>query len=266
MQKVTHLSGDDDRQAPAHTKAEQLRIALVDDYPIIRDGLRKLIDEQPDMQVIAEGGAGADALKIASEFQPDIILLDINLPDRNGIDVTRELKAQHKLLEILLFTAHDDAEQSLYALRAGANGYCVKDIEPALLLQNIRRVAHGSYVIQETVYSQKELEAWMARSLPQFRGSGSVTATDHVTPLSARELEILEQVVQGRSNKEIAVKLGISHQTVKNHMTSIFEKLSVTDRTQAAMIAIQRGWVQATSNETQPHNVTRHVGDKLRKG
>jgi len=169
--------------------------------------------------------------------------------------VTHRLRTRRKEFSIILLTAYDDYEQALHAIRAGATGYCAKDIEPISLLDGIRQVARGKYLIQEKVYGQHEIEAWFEDATMKLRGYDTIDAAEHFMPLSKREMDILAGVVRGRSNKEIARDLNISHQTVKNHMTSIFDKMNVADRTQAAMAAIQRGWIRIATNETQPHKV-----------
>ena len=247
MLNANELWGSQDR-APT-------RVAIVDDYPIIREGLRNLIYQEPDIELVAEGQSGQEALHIANMVNPDIILLDINLPDGNGLEITHRLKGKYKHIAVLLFTAYDDDEQALHALRAGARGYCAKGIQPFSLLDGIRQVAHGRYVVRDSVYTEHEIEAWFERTADKLRGPHAVDFAEPFLPLSQREMEILQDVVLGMSNKEIAADLLISHQTVKNHISSILDKMNVEDRTQAAMRAIQRGWIRIATNETQPHNI-----------
>lgn len=217
---------------------------IVDDHPIIRDGLRKLLEMEQDILVIAEAGTGQQALDIARETQPDVVLLDINLPNMNGLQVASQLKADHNRTGIVLLTAYDDDEQVLHAMRAGASAYCPKDIEMDRLLEVIRQVARGNYVIGGKVYNERGAHDWLNEQVEAMAGPYVVDNGEHFVPLSPREMEILRCVTRGLSNKEIAQELGISHQTVKNHMTSILDKLNVEDRTQAAVYALQRGWVR----------------------
>ena len=221
-----------------------INVVIVDDHPLIREGLRKLLGDQPDIAVLAEAGTGHQALEIARDMQPDVVLLDINLPDLNGLQVTSRLKGERTHMAVVLLTAYDDAEQVLHAMRAGASAYCPKDIEPDMLLNVIRQVARGNFVIYGKTYNERGIQEWMNSKLEALAGPYVGDSGEHFVPLSPRELEILRCVTRGLSNKEIASELGISHQTVKNHMTSILDKLNVEDRTQAAVYALQRGWVR----------------------
>jgi DNA-binding NarL/FixJ family response regulator len=219
---------------------------IVDDHPIIREGLRKLLEMESDIVVIAETGTGEQALDLAREKQPDVVLLDINLPRMNGLQVASLLKADRTRTAVVLLTAYDDEEQILHAMRSGASAYCPKDIETGRLLEVIRQVARGNFVIGGKVYNERGVQEWLNSQVEALSGPYVVDSGEHFVPLSPREMEILRCVTRGLSNKEIAHELGISHQTVKNHMTSILDKLNVEDRTQAAVYALQRGWVRVT--------------------
>jgi DNA-binding NarL/FixJ family response regulator len=243
------------RNTEPPSAAAKISIAIVDDYPIIREGLRKLIHEQKDLEVVAEGQTGQDALDIVEYIHPDVLVLDVNLPDENGIEITHKLKTKYGNFSVVLLTAYDDDEQALHAIRAGASGYGGKDIAPPLLLEGLRQVAHGKFMLQERILTRQEMDAWIEETLEKLDGYGPIGVSEHFTPLSQREMDVLEGVVQGMSNKEIALHLCISHQTVKNHMTSILDKMNVADRTQVAMYAIQHGWIRIATNERQPHRV-----------
>jgi len=231
----------------------KINVLIVDDHPIMREGLRKLLQEEPDIIVIAEAGTGQQALDIARDTQPDVVLLDINLPNLNGIQVTSRLKADRNRIAVVLLTAYDDEEQVLHAMRAGASAYCPKDIEPERLMGVIRQVARGNYMIAGKVYNERGVQEWLNNRVEALSGPYVVDSSEHFVPLSPREMEILRCVTRGLSNKEIASELGISHQTVKNHMTSILDKLNVEDRTQAAVYALQRGWVRISDYKQQAH-------------
>lgn len=218
--------------------SRSITLLIVDDHPLMRGGLRKLIELEADMQVLAEAGNGEDALQLAQRLQPDVVLLDINLPTLNGLEVTARLKALRRQTAVVLLTAHDQAEQVLYAMQAGASAYCTKGIEADQLFKVIREVARGNYVIGERVYTPQALQAWL-----EAQGALGEESERHV-PLSPREMEILRCVTRGLHNKAIAQELGISHQTVRNHITSILTKLNVRGRTQAAVYALKRGWVR----------------------
>src|SRR5258708_6771976 len=227
-----------------HPELDSINGLIVDDHPIIREGLRKLLETEPDIVIMAEAATGQSALETARHLQPDVVLLDINLPDVNGIEVTSKLKAERSHVAVVLLTAYDDQEQVLHAMRAGASAYCPKEIEPEKLIAVIRQVARGNYVIDGKVFNERGAQEWLNTMVEALAGPYVVDNGEHFVPLSPREMEILRCVTRGLSNKEIANELGISHQTVKNHMTSILDKLNVEDRTQAAVYALQRGWVR----------------------
>jgi DNA-binding NarL/FixJ family response regulator len=232
----------------------KINVLIVDDHPIMREGLRKLLEAEPDLVVIAEAGTGQQALDMARDAQPDVVLLDINLPNLNGIQVTSRLKADRNRIAVVLLTAYDDEEQVLHAMRAGASAYCPKDIEPERLMGVIRQVAQGNYMIAGKVYNERGVQEWLNSRVEALSGPYVVDSSEHFVPLSPREMEILRCVTRGLSNKEIASELGISHQTVKNHMTSILDKLNVEDRTQAAVYALQRGWVRISDYKQQTND------------
>ena len=226
-----------------------IKITIVDDHPIVREGLRKLLELEEDIKVVAECSNGEQALSVVEETHPDVILLDINLPNINGLEVTNRLQADHEEIAVILLTAYDDQEQILHAMRAGASAYCAKDVPIDHLLFVIRQVAKGNYVIGEKVYNRHGVQDWLNTKVAALIGPYIGDDGERFVPLSPREMEILRCVTRGLSNKEIAQELGISHQTVKNHMTSILDKLNVEDRTQAAVYALQRGWVRMSGDK-----------------
>ncbi len=232
---------------------DTIRVIIVDDHPLFRQGLRDILRSEPDIVLVAEGANGQEALSLAHQHQPDAILLDINLPDLNGLQVTRQLRTERLAAAVIVLTAYDDTEQVLHAFRAGASAYCPKDVDPHKLIQLLRQVAQGHYVIGDQVFDQEGLQGWLDKGVQQAGRSYRDDAREVFSPLSPREMEILEYVTRGLSNKEIAYSLGISHQTVKNHMTAILQKLSVEDRTQAAVYALRHGWVRL--QDSKPSNL-----------
>ena len=171
--------------------------------------------------------------------------MDINLPSKNGLHATREIKASPSCENtgIIVLTAYHDDEQLFHALRAGASAYYPKDVRPTDLIPAIRAVATSKCVIRDEIMSRAQAFRWLIQQLEALAVLGEST-DDMFTPLSPREMEILSLITAGASNKEIAYQLGISRQTVKNHMSSVLRKLSVEDRTQAAVLALRRGWVR----------------------
>jgi RNA polymerase sigma factor (sigma-70 family) len=222
----------------------KITVMIVDDHPVFRQGLRRVLESEDDLDVIAEVEDGEEALQEATQMVPNVMLLDINLPGMNGLQIARALKDTLLGIGIIMLTAYHDDQQVFHAIRAGASAYFPKDVSPRRLIEAIRLVHQGSYVVEDRVLQKPQVGTWL---LEQFEESTEDVADDlgtYLVPLSPREMEILQHIAQGKSNKEIAYQLGISRQTVKNHMTSILRKLAVNDRTQAAIYALRRGWIR----------------------
>jgi len=222
---------------------EQISVMIVDDHPLFLQGLRKVLREAEDIVVVGAAQDGQEALSMAQELTPDVVLLDINLPSMNGMQVARQLKADLPNVAIIMLTAYHDENQVLHAVRAGASAYYPKDVTVETLLGAIRQVNEGLYVIEENILSKPELAEWITERFEEIDAFWE-GAEDMFMPLSGREMEILQLITRGMSNKEVALQLSISHQTVKNHMTSILRKLAVNDRTQAAVYALRKGWIR----------------------
>jgi DNA-binding NarL/FixJ family response regulator len=222
-----------------------IRIMIVEDHPLFGQGLRRVLEGEDDLRVVAEVDDGAESIERALELQPDVILMDINLPSKNGLQATREIKnsANGSTIGIIILTAYHDDEQLFHALRAGAAAYYPKDVMPSELIPAVRAVAANNYVIGDEVMNRPQVARWMIRQFEELAIYGE-SPDEMFMPLSPREMEILQYITRGASNKEIAHSLGISRQTVKNHMSAILRKLAVNDRTQAAVLALRRGWVR----------------------
>ena len=233
-----------ERNREVNTVSEEIKVFIVDDHPVFRQGLRDVLETDPELNVVGEAADGEVAIELVHEINPDVILMDINLPTINGLQVTRKIKSQLPDVKVIMITGYDDAEQVFHALRSGASAYCPKDITPEALTNIIHTVRDGSYVVGEKTMDHNEVLDWIEQKIGRFAGPLISDTEDLFVPLSPREMEILEHVTRGMSNKEIAYKLGISHQTVKNHMTAILRKLRVDDRTQAAVYALRHGWVR----------------------
>lgn len=218
---------------------EKIRVIIVDDHPLVREGLRKVLTLDDEIEVIDEAGDGQGAINLARRLRPDVVLMDINMPGTNGIEATRVIKREIPSTGIIALTIHEEEEYVLELVRAGVSGYVLKDIAPAKLLETIKTVAKGQSVIDPGITNKlfgelnrlskrrKEKEEWE-------------TLTD-------REMDVLQLMSQGCSNKEIARSLTISEKTVKNHVTNIFRKLQVEDRTQAVLFAIKHRLVDLNS-------------------
>jgi DNA-binding NarL/FixJ family response regulator len=227
---------------------QRVQILIVDDHPLFRRGIRWSLEAENDLVVAGEAADGHEAITMVDKLSPDVVLLDINLPGMNGIEVARLLKRRHPRLGIVIVTMHEDDEQLFNAIRVGAAAYVTKDVDPSYIVGIIRRVARGEYLINENVLSHPFVAS---RVLDQFR---ELARMDHesesvFSPLTPREVEILDCVARGNSNKEIASLLGISDQTVKNHITSILRKLQVNDRTQAVIYALRHGWIKLEGDD-----------------
>ncbi len=236
-----------------------IRLLIVDDHPLFRQGVRWALAGEEDINVVGEAASGELALEwletAVSAQEPNVMLVDLNLPGMNGLDVTRQVRRQYPSLGVVMLSMHESDEQAFNALRAGAAAYRSKDVKPQALVEILRRVARGEYVINDVVLEEPRVAS---RVLTQFRSLPQAlpTAPEAVdfpifTPLSDREIEVLERIASGGSNKEIADSLGISTQTVKNHISSILRKLSLNDRTQAVLFALRRGWIEAPNEIRQ---------------
>src|SRR5689334_11606759 len=212
-----------------------VRILIVDDQELFREGLHTLLAIQPDLQVVGEARNGEDALRLAGILKPDVILMDLRMPVLNGVAATRQLKRTQPEIKVIVLTTFDDDEDVFEGLRAGAVGYLLKDVASEQVVEAIRAVARGAAFLQPAITGKVIAE--FARLSPFL--APQAHALDE--PLSERELEILRRLSQGASNKEIADDLVITVGTVKNHVTSILAKLGVRDRTQAALKAKELG-------------------------
>lgn len=222
---------------------DKIRVIIVDDHPIFRQGVADSFSLEPDIDVVAQADNGETGLELIRAHQPAVAILDINLPGMNGQQVTRQIMAEKLSTRVILLTAYADAGQKIQGLLQGANAFCTKDIQPELLAQVVRVVMNGNYWIDRKEYDPSEIRRLLDRqtSSEVFEPSDISKISE---PLSAREMEILTYITKGMSNKEIAARLDISHQTVKNHVTSILHKLGVSDRTQATLAAFKYGWVR----------------------
>lgn len=222
---------------------KKISIVVVDDHPLFRQGVVDAFSLEPDFDVVGQADSGDIGLEMIREKTPDVAVVDVNLPEMNGQQIARQVVMDKLKTRVVLLTAYDDSEQIIHAMRAGSAGYTAKDVSPEKLVEIIRAVANGKYVIAENIMDTGGLDTWVEEQTDSASRPYSDPG-EPFHPLSGREMEVLECVTLGMSNKEIASTLGISHQTVKNHVTAILRKLGVDDRTQAAVYALRRGWVR----------------------
>ena len=225
-------------------KPAKIRVMIVDDHPLFRAGLHRVLELEKDLEIAGEAGDGQAALDQARALKPQVILMDVNLPKLNGLQVTRALTASHKEIAVIVLTAYHDDEQMLHAIRAGGSAYFPKDVDPQELIRAIHEVSRGNYVLNDAVLAKPQVATWLLNQFEQMPTTRADGSEFTFQPLSTREMEILTCITRGKSNKEIAQQLCISRQTVKNHMTSILRKLEVNDRTQAAVYALRHGWIR----------------------
>ena len=206
-----------------------IRVVIVDDHAVVRSGLVQLVAGADDIEVVGDAADGARAVEVVRAERPDVVLMDLQMPGTDGVDATRALRDEGLDAEVLVLTSYSDRDRILAALDAGAVGYLLKDAEPEDLLAGIRAVARG----ESPLHPRAARALLLARGAPQ-RGPDRAG-------LTARELEVLALVRAGLANKQVARRLGISERTVKAHLTSIFQRLDVPDRTQAALWAERHG-------------------------
>lgn len=214
---------------------QRIRVLIADDHPLFRDGIHGLLDSVADMDVVGEASTTAEAIHLAADLQPDIVLMDIKMPGGNGISATRDILANHPTIGVVMVTMFEDDDSVFAAMRAGARGYVLKDASQDEVLRAIRAVADG-----EAIFSV----AIAQRMIGLFGGTARPTPKHAFAELSAREREILELLAQGRSNAQIAVHLVLSVKTVQNHVSNILGKLQLGDRVQAAIRAREAGFGQ----------------------
>lgn len=229
---------------------KKITIIVVDDHPLFRQGVIDSFSLEPDFEVVGQTDSGEKAYEIIKQLQPDVAVLDVNLPGLNGQQLTRQLVIEKIRTKVVLLTAYDDTEQVIHAMRVGAHAYSAKDVEPEKLIDIIRNASLGYYYVGDQRMDQKGVEHWLQERTDSTSRPYSDPG-EPFYPLSSREMEVLECVTFGLSNKEIATKLGISHQTVKNHVTAILRKLNVEDRTQAAVYSLRRGWVRLYDQDAE---------------
>lgn len=206
---------------------------IVDDHSLIREGLKQLLEFDGSIEIVAEATNGIECLEKLNIYEPDVLLLDINMPEKNGIEVLRKMKANNSPVKVLILTVHNELEYLMNAVDIGVDGYILKDSEFVELKRAINAVLEGENYIQPSLIPALNSQL-VNRDIEK----------DKIALLTSRELEVLAQVANGMFNKEIATNLNISERTVKNHISNIFKKIDVSDRTQAAVFAIKNNIIK----------------------
>jgi DNA-binding NarL/FixJ family response regulator len=231
--------GGPDRRTPGL----RVKILLVDDHALFRVGMRQILEAESDFEVVAEAYDSRSAVDAASESTPDVVLLDLSLPAPGGIETTQRVKREVPSAGIIALATTEDEDQLFEAIKAGAAAFLLKDISPDDLVTIIRRVNGGEYLINDKVFARPSVANRVLKEFRELSIYGQ-EAAPIFAPLSPREVEILDNIAKGMTNKQVAYALSISEQTVKNHMSSILRKLSVNDRTQAVVYAMKQGWIR----------------------
>lgn len=215
---------------------ERITVLLVDDHAIVRQGVRSFFELQPDLLVVGEAETGAEAVRWVSEYAPDVVLMDLKLPEMDGIEATRRVVEISPRTQVIVLTSYHEDEHIFPAIRAGAVSYLLKDVRPAALADAVRKAARGEAVLHSQV---------ARRMMEEVRGERP--AESALDRLTERELEVLRLVGEGLGNAEIAARLVISEKTVKSHVSNLLSKLHLSDRTQAAVYAWREGFMGGES-------------------
>ncbi|HSM58106.1 MAG TPA: response regulator transcription factor [Candidatus Sulfomarinibacteraceae bacterium] len=208
---------------------EQIRVLLADDHAVVRAGIRQFLEHAPDITVVAEADDGAMARALIAETQPDVAVLDIQMPKASGIEVTRWVRANHPDVGVLVLTAYDDDPYVMAVLQAGANGYVLKTASPPEIIQAVRDVEEGKSALDPAIAHKLMVRVAQEQTKPRFE------------PLTDRELQVLELAAKGHTNKAIGLQLDISDRTVQGHLARIYSKLEVNSRTEAVMRGVSLG-------------------------
>ena len=218
------------------TESQTIHVVLADDHAVVRKGIREFLEDEGDITVLAEAADGEEALAYVQEHKPDVVVLDIQMPGRGGIDVTRALRSAGDQVAILILTAYDDDPYIMAGIQAGANGYVLKSATPEEIVRAVRAVHEGQSAVDPTVATK--LMAYLA-------GQQKASASDaSIETLTQRELEVLASVAKGLTNRAIGHQLGISDRTVQGHLANIYGKMGVSSRTEAVMTAVKKGLLE----------------------
>lgn len=216
---------------------DKIKIAVIEDHHLLREGIIKILEFEEDFLIVGQGKDGIEACNLVEKYKPHVVLMDINMPNMNGIEATGWIKTHHPKTKVIMLTIHDGDEYIFEAIKLGAEGYMLKDIESQKIVEGIRNVFSGDAFIHQ------ELTGKLFKELHRLYKQ-EVTTVENAYELSPREQDVYKLMAQGKSNKEIGYVLNISEKTVKNHVSRVFRKLGVFDRTQAVVKGIKEGFVK----------------------
>ena len=217
-----------------------ITVLIADDHPVVRQGLAQMIALYDDLKIVGQAGDGAEAVEQARALSPDVVLMDVRMSGMDGVEATQRIRTRQSSTEVIVLSNYDDDRYIFYALHAGARGYLLKDVSADQLAEAIRAVMRGESMLDRSV---------MDRVVSEFQQMGHQGQSPPPERLTARELEVLQRLAEGRSNQEIAELLVVSEKTVKSHLTSIYRKLNVRDRSQAIVTALQENLVSAAKRD-----------------
>lgn len=224
---------------------ETIRVIVIDEQPLFRAGIRATLEGMGDCQIVGETTDTLEVLELARVHNPDVALIDTGLLTSDPLEIARQARHLVPRMAIIMLTPSEDEERLFQSIKVGAAAYYTRNISPTDLIDAVRKVSNGEYLIQDDVLSKPQLASRVLKSFRELTVEEEESeAKDLYSPLSTREVEILDYIARGNSNKEIAKSLKISDQTVKNHITSILKKLSVNDRTAAVVHALRHGWIK----------------------
>ncbi|RDW15659.1 response regulator [Oceanobacillus chungangensis] len=224
---------------------KRIRVVLIDDHKLFREGVKRILEFEPSFDVVAEGEDGTEASKLVKENNPDVVLMDINMPNMNGVQATADLVRYFPNTKVIILSIHDDESYVTHALKTGAQGYLLKEMDSDSLIEAIKVVSEGGSYLHPKVTHNLVLE------YRRLAKESAITNVDHgieyrkpLHLLTKRECQVLQLLADGKSNRAVAETLYISEKTVKNHVSNILQKMNVNDRTQAVVSAIKKGWVE----------------------
>lgn len=222
------------------------KIVIIDDHQLFREGVKRILDFERSFNVVAEGDDGTEAITLVEEYNPDVVIMDINMPNVNGVEATRQLIDKHPDSKVIILSIHDDENYVTHALKTGASGYLLKEMDADALVEAVKVVAEGGSYLHPKVTHNLVNE--YRRLVAVGAGNGNSYSQPEIRRplhlLTRRECEVLQLLADGKSNRGIGEALYISEKTVKNHVSNILQKMNVNDRTQAVVVAIKNGWVE----------------------